>query len=271
MVTFADTIRAAVDEFARNGYDSETRLADWLVRIRASAQEDLIPEAQVEDELRQSLTTIYQRLIERGDIMRRNPGVDRFTVERIRPQLRAELQRRIMASADLIKLNRQEAIEATLRRFSGWALSVPPGGLGDRPGRREAVDLTRKELTKLGFQTRRVAIDQGHKFVSNLSQMVAQDGGALAAIWHQHYTRYPRHTHKQRDGKVYLIRDSWAHKAGLVKPGPAGYTDQVTQPGEEIYCHCTFEYLFGFRKLPPEMITELGQERLQAVRAAIAA
>jgi hypothetical protein len=270
-MTFAETIRAAVDDFAINGYDSEQRLETWIAQIRAAAQADLVPEAQVEAELRDSLTQIYERLIERGEIMRRNPGVDRFTITRVRPELRAELQRRILASANLIKLNREEAIEATLRRFSGWAASVPPGGIGDRRGRRQATEQTRKELTKLGFQTRRVAIDQGHKFMSNLSQIIANDGGAIAGIWHQHYTRYPRHSHKQRDGKVYLIRNSWAHEAGLVKPGSAGYTDEITQPGEEVYCHCTFEYLYGFRRLPPDMLTDAGREKLAAIRAAAAA
>jgi hypothetical protein len=243
----------------------------WLEQIRAAAEADLVPESQLQDELRRSLTAIYQRLIERGEVLRQNPGVDRFTLQRVRPELRAELNRRILASANLIKLNREEAIGATLRRFSGWALSVPPGGVGDRPIRREAAKQTRKELTKLGFQTRRVAIDQGHKFASNLSQIIANDGGAIAAIWHQHYTRYPRDTHKKRNGKVYLIRNSWAHKEGLVKPGPDGYTDEITQPSEEVYCRCTYEYLYGFRKIPPDMMTEKGRERLAQVRAQLAA
>jgi hypothetical protein len=270
-VTFAETIRAAVDDFATNGYDSEQRLEAWIARIRDAARADLVPEFQVEEELRANLTNIYERLIERGEIMRRHPGADRFTLSRIRPQLHAELQRRVLASANLIKLNREEAIEATLRRFQGWAVSLPPGGLGDRAGRRKAADQTRRELTKLGFQTRRVAIDQGHKFMSNLSQIIANDGGAIAGIWHQHYTRHPRHAHRQRDGKVYLIRNSWAHKAGFVKPGPAGYADEITQPGEEVYCRCTFEYLYGFRKLPPDMLTDAGREKLAAIRAAAAA
>jgi hypothetical protein len=208
-VTFAETIRAAVDDFATNGYDSEQRLEAWIARIRDAARADLVPEFQVEEELRANLTNIYERLIERGEIMRRHPGADRFTLSRIRPQLHAE--------------------------------------------------------------TRRVAIDQGHKFMATLSQIIANDGGAIAGIWHQHYTRHPRHAHRQRDGKVYLIRGSWAHKAGFVKPGPAGYADEITQPGEEVYCRCTFEYLYGFRKLPPDMLTDDGREKLAVIRAAAAA
>lgn len=270
-MSFYSIIREAVDDLATHGYDSEQRLDQWIEQIRLAAEIEMVPEAELEFQLRTSLENIYRRLIERGEIMKAHRGADRFTLERIRPQLHAELQRRILASANLIKLNRAEAIEATLKRFSGWATSVPPGGLGDRPGRREAVQHTRRELAKLGFQTRRVAIDQGHKFAANLSQIVAQDGGAIAAIWHQHYTRHPRAGHRSRDGKVYLVRDSWAHRAGLVKPGPPGYTDQVTQPGEEVYCRCTWEWLYGFRRLPAEMLTERGRARLAEVRGRMAA
>lgn len=271
-MSFTETIRAAVDDFARNGYDSEARLQGWMERIRAAAEADLVPEAVVEEELRASLTQVYERLVERGELLRRMPGVDRYTIARVRPALREELNRRILASANLIKLNREEAIRSTLRRFSGWAVSVPPDGLGDRPGRREAATATRKELTKLAFQTRRVAIDQGTKFAANLAQVVAEDGGAIAAIWHQHYTRYPRKAHKQRDGKWYLIRNSWAHKAGLVKPIPEnGYLDEHEMPGELVYCRCTLTYAIGFRKLPAEMLTEKGRARLAEVRTRMAA
>lgn len=269
-MNFYDVISAAVRDFADNGYDSEARLEQWLERIREAAEVDLVPEAVVEQEMRAGLEAIYTRLIERGQILRQHPGVNRFGLERIKPQLHAELQRRIMASANLIKLNRAEAVESTLRQFAGWASSVPAGGTR-LPVQREAGAQTRRELTKLGFQVRRVAIDQGHKFMSSLSETLAKDGGAIAAIWHQHYTRNPRHTHKQRDGRVYLVRNSWAHQEGLVKPAGHSYTDEVTQPGEEVYCRCTFEWLYGFRRLPPEMLTDKGKARLAEVRARVAA
>lgn len=269
-MNFYETIDEAVRDFATNGYDSESRLQDWLQRIRVAAEAELLPAGEVEAEVRGALEAIYERMVNQGNILQQHPGVSRFTLERVKPELRAELNRRIMASANLIKLNREEAVERTLRQFSGWASSVPAGGT-PRPVRREAARQTRRELTKLGFQVRRVSVDQGHKFLASLSDVVAKDSGAIAAIWHRHYTRSPRHSHKQRDGKVYLIRNSWAHQQGLVRPAGHEYTDEIEAPGDLVFCRCTYEYLVGFRKLPSEMLTDRGREKLAEVRARMAA
>src|SRR5207247_2394734 len=104
-------------------------------------------------------------------------------IDQIKPALHAELERRIMASADLIKLNRKAAIEKTVQRFSGWATSVPPGGTRATDKKKEK-DSIKKSLKSLPFEERRVIIDQSHKFVANLNEIVAKDGGAIAGRWH---------------------------------------------------------------------------------------
>lgn len=270
MPSFAETLQAAVADFVENGYDSQARLEEWTARIRRAATDEMVPQRDVEAELRHTFETIYTRLVDRGGVLKNNPGVDRYTLRRLAPQLREELQRRILASADLIKLNRDRAIEDTLQRFSGWATSIPPGGTRVVK-RAEVKAATRQELAQLKFRARRVSIDQGHKFAANLSQIVAQGSGAVAAVWRQHYTRYPRDTHRRRDGKAYLIRDSWAHEKGLVKPGPAGYLDEITQPGEEVYCRCTALYINSIGKLPSDMLTAKGKAELARVRGQVRA
>lgn len=233
---FFDLISDAVRYFAENGFTSQTDLDDWVARIRAAAQDELVPEREVEEQLRRALGGIYTRMIERGQIMRDNPGLERFALERVKPRLRAELDRRILASANLIKLNRREAVETTLRRLAGWATSIPPDGTGAIDKRQTAREI-RRDVSFLAFRDRRVAIDQGAKFASALSQIVATDGGALAMQWHRHFTQNPRENHKQRDRKWYLMRNSWAHKAGLVKPiSGLGYVDEHEQPGELVFC-----------------------------------
>jgi hypothetical protein len=47
------------------------------------------------------LGAIYRKLAEKGQIARYHCGIDRFTLDRIKPYLRAELDKRIMASANL--------------------------------------------------------------------------------------------------------------------------------------------------------------------------
>lgn len=265
-LSFAEAVTEAVREFATTGYRSEERLRYWLDELRAAAQRDMVPEERVAEDLRRALGAEYERLVERGELLRRNPAVSRFTLERVRPELRAELDRRIMASAELIKRNREEMMATTLRRFAGWATSVSIGG--DEGIRKNPVKShIRKALTSLPFAERRVAIDQGAKLASALTDTLATGGGALAGQWRQHHTRYPREVHTERNGRWYLVRDSWAHRAGLVKPIPEnGYVDEHERPGQLVYCRCTFLYVFTLRQLPDEMLTQRGRDELERVR-----
>ena len=257
---FNQLLAEAVDDLARHGFDSAARVAVWVDRLRRAARRALVPDDVLQEQLTRTLGATYRRLVDRGAILQRHPGVSRFTLERVRPALRRELDRRISASASLIKLNRDEAIETTLRRFSGWASSVPPGG-SEATSRAETKEAVKKPLQSLPFRERRVAIDQGAKFVSTLNEILADDAGALAAEWHSRF-RVPgydyREDHKERDGVVYPIRDSWAHQQGLVKVGPDGWYDQVTKPGEEILCRCSVRFLYRLASLPRELLTAKG-------------
>lgn len=179
--------------------------------------------------------------------------------------MRAELDRRIMASANLIKLNREEAISNTLRRFQGWATSIPIGG-SDAVDRREEKAYIKKGISGLDFKERRVVIDQTHKLISSLNDIVATNNGAIAAEWHSSWRQANydyRKDHKERDQVVYMIKDSWADKKGLIKP-INGYTDSITQPGEEVYCRCSYRYIYLLRDLPSEMLTAKGKIALES-------
>ena len=264
--SFFEIITAAVSYFTEHGYDSPAALDEWMLRIRAAAERELIPERDLQAKVNEALRAVYQRMVEQCGLLRHHPDLTRFTLARVKPKLRAELDRRIMSSASLIRLNRAAAIETTLQRFAGWATSIPVGG-GDRVVERNSVKTEiRKALASLPFRERRVAIDQGSKLLANLSDILAVDGGALAGIWHTHYTRFPRETHAARNGKVYAIRGSWAQERGLLKAGPAGYTDEITKPGEEVYCRCTYQYVHSLGRLPPDMLTQNGAAELARVR-----
>jgi hypothetical protein len=271
--SFFQTITEAIRDFEENGFDSVERLQYWTDRIRRAAAESLVPESVLNEELKRTLGGIYKRLIDDGQILKAHQGVSRFTVDRLKPQLRTELDRRLMVSRNLIKLNRQQMIEKTTQRFAGWASSVPTGG-SRAVDVKDVKDNVRKALTSLPFEERRCAIDQGAKFVSALNDIIATDGRAIAAIWHSRWRqpgyRY-RPDHKERDKKVYAIRGNWALQEGLMKAGPAGYTDEITQPCEEVFCSCSYQYIYSLRDLPSEMLTRKGEESLAEARAKIAA
>ena len=262
-MTFFEVLTAAINDIIEYGFDSKARIDGWLKKIRKAAEEALIPESQMQKEMEKALYSAFSRLVIKGGLV--NKDVSRYDIDKLKPKLRAELDRRIMASANLIQYNREEAISNTLRRFEGWATSIPKGGskVVDKVKQKQVI---KKSLGKMGFEQRRVIIDQTHKLVSNINDIVAVDNGAIAAEWHSHW-RQPnynyRKDHKERDQNIYVVRGNWASEKGLIK-SVNGYTDQITSPGEEVYCRCNYKYIYNLRQLPKEMLTKKGELAVQS-------
>lgn len=259
-LSFRRLLEEAIRDLTDRGYVSQQQIEDWLRVLRSAAERELGPEGRIDDMTRAALGAIYDRLIERGRVVEYVPGVSRYTLAMIKPRLRAELDRRILASADLIKLHRREAVEKTLQRFSGWSTSIPPGGDG-AINKREVRASVAKSVAQFKFEQRRVAIDQGHKLIANMSNLVAVDNGAIAAEWNSHWRQAGynyRKDHKERDGKFYAVRGSWAIDQGLINKG-AGYLDEITQPAQEPFCRCFARYVMSPRRLPDSMLTAKGR------------
>jgi hypothetical protein len=266
--SFYAVLTAAVNDLSLHGFDGIERVESWVKKIRAAAIASMIPEYMLDEQLKATFKASYTRLVERGTILKYHPGVSKFTLSKVAPALRKELDKQIMASANLIKLNREAAIQKTLQRFSGWSTSIPVGGT-EQTDRVETKTEIRKALAQLPFQERRVAIDQGHKFISNLNNIIANDAGAIALRWHSHWrqTNYDyREDHKERDDKVYVIRGNWALDLGLMKLDGHQYYDEITAVGEEVSCRCFTTYIYSLRSLPPDMLTEKGRAKLAEVR-----
>lgn len=270
-----EVISAAVDDMATHGFDDASRVAYWEERIRRAAEAAAGSSAKMDEMLRDVLRRAYEKMAAPGAAAKYHPGVARWTLERVRPELRAELDRRILASANLIRLRKRQRINETLARFAGWSTSIPKGGSAE-PEKREAKANIKKPIASLPYEERRVLVDQGHKLTSALNRVVADGGGAIAGVWHSRW-RQPnynyREDHKERDGLVYLLPDSWAAKAGLVKAGPAGKADEITEPAEEPFCRCSYRYVYSLRdleKIAPEMLTEKGRAKLAEAREIIA-
>lgn len=263
--SFFQVLTDAVNFFAENGYKSEKVLDIWVKRLRQAAYDSLIPEKTLIKTLEKSLGQVYRRMVTQGGLVKSNPEVTKFTIEKLKPKMKAELDRRILASANLIKLNREEAISNTLRRFQGWATSIPIGG-SDAVDRREEKSYIKKSMSKLDFEERRVFIDQSHKLSASINSIVATNSGAIAAKWHSHWRQANydyREDHKERDSVFYVIKDSWADKKGYLK-AINGYTDDITQPGEEVFCRCNYEYIYSLRDLPENMLTAKGKDALKS-------
>ena len=271
MNSFARVVRDAVKYFLQNGYSSQDDLMRWQDIIRQAA------EGETADDYASMVTTrlsqIYERQVNRRTMLKRHQGIPLFTIHHLQPKMRSELDRRILASVDLIKLNREKAISTTLSRFSGWASSIPSAETialrGIQGTMLKTAQHIQKSAKQMDYEARRVMIDQGHKLIANIDNVVATSNNAIAARWHSHWRRpgYDyRKDHKERDEKVYLIRGNWAQEKGYVKPGSVGYLDEVTQPGEEVFCSCYVTYIYNLRSLPPDMLTQKGVQFMESVR-----
>jgi hypothetical protein len=270
-MTLNETLTAAVNAFSLSGYQSPEQLDYWMARLRAAATAELISESQLQNMLKRSLKAVYDKQVERGAILAEHPDLPRFTLDQVKPQLRRELDKRIMASADIIKLNRDKAVEQTLQRFSGWATSIPQSGskLVDKVEQKTAI---RKSFSALPFEERRVLIDQGHKLTAAISDVLAKDSGAIAAEWRSNWRQKGynyRPDHKERDRKIYLLKSSWARDKGLVKPGPNGCYEDITAAGQEPFCRCHIRWVYGISGLPEDMVTAKGRIVLDEFKATL--
>lgn len=248
----------AVNYYVDNGWDSESSLLEWSRKLRVAASR----EAPNDNVAKKHLTAIYRRLVIDGGALRDQPvdGPKKVTLDKIKPSLRKELDKRIFASANLIKLNREQAVEKTLQRFQGWVSSIPPDGVSelDKPKQKARI---KASLETQDFAARRVAIDQGHKLAADVKYLLSMQGGVIAFKWHSNWRRpgYKyRIDHKDRDELIYLVRGSWADEQGLIKP-VNGYYDEITAAGEEVFCSCGANPIYAPQKLPIEFLTEKGK------------
>jgi len=257
--SFHEVLTDAVNYYCENGWDSEKSLNAWCGKLRIAAER----KTNDKDLARAHLTQIYRRLVVDGGVNKEIGKPKAFGLEKIKPSLRAELDRRIFISANLIKINREQAIDKTIQRFTGWVSSVPPDGtfVIDKVEQKAAI---KKDIVQEAFERRRVAIDQGHKLASNIRYIHAVQTGAIALRWHSDW-RQPdydyRPKHKERDERIYLLRDSWALEKGLIKPAN-GYYDEITAAAEEPFCRCKALPVYSPRDLPDEYLTEKGKNEL---------
>ena len=256
--SYLSTLTEAINDILEHGFDSQSRVAYWVTRLRETAESNLSTEAEMETRLKAALTQVFKRVS-----LARHPGADADIIRRLAPRLRNELDRRTMAARDLIRLSREEAVTKTLRRFAGWSTSIPVGGVPEVTRAAKKLEI-KKPLASLPFEEWRVILDQSTKLAGALDSILAEEGGAIAGIWHSHWKQPGynyRPDHKERDGKVYVLREGEAYQEGHITKG-AGFTDTITAPGQEPNCRCKMTYLYRLHQLPPEMLTKRARLRV---------
>ncbi len=176
--------------------------------------------------------------------------------EIIAEQYRPMLRERIRASAELIKLNRDEEIERQLRRFAGWATGSLPSQ-AKRSDKGELAKGVTKALQQDTFERRRVCIDQGHKLIAAVDDVIALEHGAIAKKWRHvipHAGYQSREEHLERDGVVYAVKGNAMLEAGRMRKAGRPYAEDLDeQPAVAPYCQCFWEAIYDLEDLPDDM------------------
>lgn len=259
---FQAVLTEAVAWFAEHGMSDQRALEQWMGRLRLAAEESLISAQELSRILERSLLMRYNRLVTRGGWRKYHRGLpQRFSIAQVEPELRQLLSARILASANLIRLHRDENILRIMQRFSGWASSVPAGGSA-KIERREVKKHITKSFYQLPFEERRLSIDQGHKLIAAVNQTIAEGAGAIAMRWrHVHQAGYDgRPEHEARDNEIYALKGNWAIKAGLMKKGHNPYYEDTEKAAEAPYCRCWVVAIYDLNDLPEDMLTRKGEK-----------
>jgi len=231
-----DLIRRLEQQFTGNADVDLIRL--WLPQLRGALQKAFPSDDEIVGEVSRILGVRFRKGM-KALPKRHRMHPARIGPESIAEQYRPMLRERIQASAELIKLNRDQEIERQLRRFVGWAT----GSLPSQAKRSDKGELSKgvtKALQQDTFERRRVCIDQGHKLIAAVDDVVAIEHGAIAKKWrhvipHAGYQSRPEHL--ERDGKVYAVKGNAMLEAKRMTKGGRPYADELPeQPSGPPYC-----------------------------------
>lgn len=266
--TYRDLAKNAVADLS-TGSASISSLEVWMNRLRSSFQSQLTPMNQVEKNLESYFGSIYNRIATKKPAKGQPTTVSKYGRSRLSKEAQDLVANKVIASVSLIKLNREIAIADSLKRTAGWYSSVPLEGVSP-DNKQEAIHDITKSFKQLPYVERRVIMDQGHKLTASIEDVVCRGEGAIAAIWHSNVGQLNynyRRDHAARNERIYLLRNSWAHKAGLIKsPYAVAFTDEQTMPAEEVNCRCKYQYLYNLQDLPTEFLTKKGLEAIEALK-----
>lgn len=240
-------------------------------------------------ELRREYKKAYYKYVN-GGYKTAHPHIQGYKIAELKPDYRKAVQNSVDNSLALIKTQNAEFMAQMQARFRNWA-TIPSSEIrGDsaNPDRMKAY--LKNEVLQLPEVKKSITahqhfiiVDQTRKLISNMDAITAKEGRAIGLIWHNRRDgrvvgrpggMYPEPTEKHgdhwdREGKLYLIKDSWAVLRNLLKKsGDVLYDTDLSdgKPGIPIGCRCWAEYIYAIELIPEkyrDCITEKGMEYMK--------
>ena len=177
--------------------------------------------------------------------------------------LKDERDNRIQYTKTLADMRKDEAKETVMRRFAGWASSIPEGR--EIKASRDIVSFISKPIKELPKHQKTIIDDQSKKMISNIDSIIAREAGAVGYYWHSNfrtpgYDYRENHKHLDLDGKFIILKSSWAYRDGYIRRGNEIYQDDIEQPGELPNCKCIAKYVYSISDVPKDCLTIKGLE-----------
>lgn len=260
-------IGATVDRVAEKGVKNKTQIEKEMSLLIKNFKSAVNTDKKIEEQTAKILRGVYRRATKSEEVHKNVPWVKKFTIENVEHKLRPELNKRIYASINLIKLNRDESIRKAQQRAAGWLSSVPDGGTSESNAElKKVIEHIKAPIEKNTFEERRVAIDQGHKLVAAVNDIIADDAGAIGGFWHSNFRRTgynAREDHKEMDGHFYFFKKSWPVKKGYVLVSKIKFIEDTVRPAQEPYCSCSYYYVNTLSEVPDEYLSDAGRKFLE--------
>lgn len=236
------------------------------------AQEDVKRHlAEMEREVKERFTKEYYRFKKTG-YKRYFPNLKAYRLDDLTPKFRAELRRQTEISLSYITTTTEDEMRQLRNRFLNWMANPTP------ETRQKGVDLDFSDK-----HTRFIIRDQSRKLEGNLSEITARESGAFAFIWRTRRDNrvvgnpsglYPKGTpqhedHFERNGKLFLMEDSYFYQKGLVKKSKSVILDTEIDdgmPSKPIGCRCWATYIYRLEDIPDEykfILTEKGKRQIE--------
>lgn len=190
-------------------------------------------------------------------------------------ELRPNIQERLTWCVQEYDIQAQayfsDQIDNLLRQIMVILRSVPVGG-GNLKSYRPQISQIKREVRCLGQWDSLFYTFKAASFLSEVDYLFQIRSGAIAAIWHyndldEQGDHPPLLDHRKRDQQVYVVRGNWAITKGLMTAGTVGFLDDITRPKQQAGCMCWCQFIYGFRNLPPSLLTDAGRAAHSRARA----
>lgn len=198
-----------------------------------------------------------------------NKGLKGWRLEKIKPALRKEYKKSLLANILLITTQNESMMSLLRSRFTDWILKSSRDQNAD--SLKKALDIT-QATAKVNKRVNMIIKDQTRKSLNTYDEVVAKEYEAIGFIWNTRRDKkvvgnptglYPgngnekHRNHYERQGKFYFYKDTWAIKKGLINTKAKNFKwaeFEDGMPGIPINCRCFAYNIYDIEDVPKEFL-----------------